>query len=611
MEALSFLSGGGIASSAKYFDIRLDDQYVVFRGGEHEAASAHLRGTLVLCLSEPLTIKHLKLSLTGMSRICWHLPSSATAGGRKPYKEKVFFEKDWKFRDAGKGRTEILPAGNYEFPFDVILEGSLPESVEGLHDTWVTYRFKAEIGRKYARDIVIRKPVRIVRTLDPSALELAHAMSVENIWPNKIEYSISTPTKAVIFGTSVRIDFRLIPLLKGLKIGTITSQLIETHELTMNPDDPTTVQNTYKSTRTIKTDDYELNEDEQLEILDETAEGFQFHRTLDIPHSLSRCLQDTDVKGIKIRHKLKFRIQLHNPDGHTSELRATLPVSVLISPDLRIDDNNTLIEDGAIARQQAADEFANQAPPLYGQHQFDRLYSDIDMSGYRTPGPMSGSATPFGALSRNISSEDLPSLEAITNGDISASALHSRLSHLHASRGTYSSSPGTADSHDLEHGATAQGLPADYFSPLNGHQSGGNSHSHSPENGSRRASDEQERDHLDSTVPSGMATPHQPQYMEVETLSRVPSYTTAIRSTARTQYDSGLPDYDAAVLSSAPRPLPPPQQAHLRSSGTSSPTRMPTLNETLHRPLYAHHHISHGHDDDERRLRLTQARVDI
>ncbi|EED23327.1 carbon catabolite repression protein CreD, putative [Talaromyces stipitatus ATCC 10500] len=604
MEALSFLSGGGIASSAKYFDIRLDDPYVVFRGSEHEAASAHLRGTLVLCLSEPLTIKHLKLTLIGMSRICWHLPSSATTGGRKPYKEKVFYEKEWKFRDAGKGRTEILPADNYEFPFDVILEGSLPESVEGLHDTWVTYRFKAEIGRKYARDIVIRKPVRIVRTLDPSALELAHAMSVENIWPNKIEYSISTPTKAVIFGTSVRIDFRLIPLLKGLKIGTITSQLIETHELTMNPDDPTTVQNTFKSTRTIKTDDYELNEEEQLEILDETAEGFQFHRMLELPHSLSRCLQDTDVKGIKIRHKLKFRVQLHNPDGHTSELRATLPVTVLISPDMRIDENNTLIEDGSTVRQHAAEELANQAPPLYGQHQFDRLYSDIDISGYRTPGPMSGSATPFGALSRNISSEDLPSLEAITNGDISASALHSRLSHLHATRGTYSSSPG-GDNHDSH--------PADYFSHMNGRQSGGNSHSHSPENNSRRASDEQDREQPDSTVPSGMVTPHQPQYMEVETLSRVPSYTTAIRTAARTQYDSELPAYDAAISSSAPpaRPLPPPQQAHLRNSSTSSPTRMLTLNDALHRTFYNNQHTSPGHDDAERRLRLTQARVDI
>lgn len=40
----------------------------------------------------------------------------------------------------------------------------------------MTYRFKAEIGRKYAKDIVVRKPLRIIRTLEPSALELSHAM---------------------------------------------------------------------------------------------------------------------------------------------------------------------------------------------------------------------------------------------------------------------------------------------------------------------------------------------------------------------------------------------------------------------------------------------------
>jgi hypothetical protein len=88
----------------------------------------------------------------------------------------VFYEKTWKFRDAGKSKTEILPAGNYEYPFDVILEGSMPESVEGLSDTYVTYRFKAEIGRKYAKDIIVRRPLRIIRTLESSALELSHAM---------------------------------------------------------------------------------------------------------------------------------------------------------------------------------------------------------------------------------------------------------------------------------------------------------------------------------------------------------------------------------------------------------------------------------------------------
>lgn len=52
----------------------------------------------------------------------------------------------------------------------------MPESVEGLTDTYVTYRFKAEIGRKYMKDITVRRPLRIIRTLEASALELAHAM---------------------------------------------------------------------------------------------------------------------------------------------------------------------------------------------------------------------------------------------------------------------------------------------------------------------------------------------------------------------------------------------------------------------------------------------------
>jgi hypothetical protein len=108
-------------------------------------------------------------------------------------------------------------------------------------------------------------------------------------------------------------------LLKGLRIGQITSQLIESHDLTLNPEDSESIRNTYKITRTILTDEVELDEN-NVEIIDEAAEGHQLVRYLDMPHTLTRCLQDTDTKGIKIRHKLKFRIQLHNPDGHVSEV---------------------------------------------------------------------------------------------------------------------------------------------------------------------------------------------------------------------------------------------------------------------------------------------------
>ncbi|KAJ6028569.1 HECT-type ubiquitin ligase-interacting protein creD [Penicillium herquei] len=603
--ALSFFSGGGSSSNAKYFDIRLNDDYVVFRGGEHEAASVNLQGTLVLCLSEPLAIKHIRLELTGMSRVCWHLPSSSTAGGRKSWRERVFWDKTWRFRDPGKGKTEILPAGNYEYPFNVVLEGSMPESVEGLSETWVMYRFKAEIGRKYAKDIVARKPLRIIRTLDPSALELSHAMSVDNIWPNKIEYSISTPTKAVIFGTSIRVDFKLIPLLKGLRIGQTTSQLMESHDLTLNPEDPDSIRNTYKITRTILTDEFDVDQD-NIEVIDEAAEGYQFTRYLDMPSSLSRCLQDTDTKGIKIRHKLKFRIQLHNPDGHISELRATLPVSIFISPNIAIDENNTIRDHENIqsAQRRAADEFTSQqAPPLYGEHQFDQLYSGVDPNGYRTPGPGSGSQTPFGALSRNISADNLASMNALTNTDISAVALHSRLSSLHNARIGHLSPNESHDSPTESHPNSRQ-LNVhfnDYFGP----SSGSNSHSPGSPELSRRASDEVEHE----AIPSGMATPFHPQYAEVETLSRVPSYSTAVRATVGS-YDSHLPDYNAVIADSLPVTplLQSPQQAYLRSGRNSGRASGVSTPLEVNRPG---HFNSNGvnTDDAERRLRLVQARA--
>jgi arrestin-related trafficking adapter 4/5/7 len=67
--ALKFLSGhgsGGNSSSVKHFDIRLDNDYIVFRGAEDEAASAQLAGSVVLCVTEPLNISHVQLTLSGI-----------------------------------------------------------------------------------------------------------------------------------------------------------------------------------------------------------------------------------------------------------------------------------------------------------------------------------------------------------------------------------------------------------------------------------------------------------------------------------------------------------------------------------------------------------------
>jgi len=83
-----FGSGTRETSSVKYFEIRyavtggwtheayadykivrLDDSIIILRGTEDEASSALLKGTLVLCLSEPLRINGIRLRFTGQKKL--------------------------------------------------------------------------------------------------------------------------------------------------------------------------------------------------------------------------------------------------------------------------------------------------------------------------------------------------------------------------------------------------------------------------------------------------------------------------------------------------------------------------------------------------------------
>ncbi|THC90872.1 hypothetical protein EYZ11_009670 [Aspergillus tanneri] len=159
---LNLLLGTGSAASVKYFDIRLDRDHIVFRGRAEEASNAYLSGTVVLCLSEPLPIKSLRLHFTGTSQVCCYLNPTYNEFGSSPKRNRLFYKKTWDFKDTGN--TELIQPGNYEFPFHLILPSTLPESVDGPAESWVKYQFKAEIGRRLLRDIVVSKPLRIIRS---------------------------------------------------------------------------------------------------------------------------------------------------------------------------------------------------------------------------------------------------------------------------------------------------------------------------------------------------------------------------------------------------------------------------------------------------------------
>ena len=121
----------------------------------------------------------------------------------------------------------------------------------------------------------------------------------------------------MIFGTNVQVDFKLIPLLKGLKFGKVTTEFNERQEVSLKG--PRAPIKSRQTSRTIAKDEYRLPENAESEDI-EGQDGYTFSRAIRIPQSLKKCLQTVDALGIKIRHNLTFNVQMHNPDGHVSEV---------------------------------------------------------------------------------------------------------------------------------------------------------------------------------------------------------------------------------------------------------------------------------------------------
>ena len=194
--------------------------------------------------------------------------------------------------------------------------------MEGLPEANIIYHLKATVARgKLAYDLHTKKRVRIIRTLESSALEFLHAMSVENIWPNKVEYSIVVPQKAVVFGSEIPLETRFTPLLKGLEIGDITCKLVEVHDIIVQSFQGHSIRE-YKKEKEVAQWTVAMSREEHWQdmIEDTGQEGWVMNTTLDLPRKLGKCMQDVNVHGIKIRHKLKMVVALKNPDGHISEV---------------------------------------------------------------------------------------------------------------------------------------------------------------------------------------------------------------------------------------------------------------------------------------------------
>ena len=282
--------------------------------------------------------------------------------------------------------------------------------------------------------------MRVLRTISPAAVELSETVCVDNSWPNKVDYSISVPNKAIAIGSATPINISIVPLSKGLKLGSIRVVLFEKYQY-CDPFPPVISEDRQVTELTLENPLYRSSEEFNVDgnYVDnpffEADHSFQdkweIDTILQIPSSLSNCVQDCDIRSnIKVRHKLKFFIMLINPDGHKSELRASLPIQLFISPFVALSvkplsssnlyslsgatnqkDENMLQEDeeeylfsrsASVTGLELMADMRNgtavptisdlMTPPNYEMHVYDRLYSG---SFNHAPAETSGACTPL------------------------------------------------------------------------------------------------------------------------------------------------------------------------------------------------------------------------
>ncbi|KAG2101336.1 uncharacterized protein F5147DRAFT_581570 [Suillus discolor] len=211
-------------------DIILDSDVLALKGTTVDIEPALLSGHVVLTLSEATSIKEINLQFRGKTRVppSLHESISLNSSGQT-YSICTY---DWSFLEGEKRHSHTLKAGKHLFPFSLALGGSLPSSIHlpsTASQSFISYKLRATAVRPgLAHNLHASHPVSLIRSFATDSLEYQQTLEIENTWPDKLMYSIVLPHRAWAAGDTVTALCKFIPLVKGVRVLSVITNLNET-----------------------------------------------------------------------------------------------------------------------------------------------------------------------------------------------------------------------------------------------------------------------------------------------------------------------------------------------------------------------------------------------
>jgi arrestin-related trafficking adapter 4/5/7 len=374
-------------------EILLDNENVFLKGTGVDVEPARLSGHVALYLSESISVKEITLQFRGKARLPVSPHESISINGAPiTYivcnHEWSFLEGEKRHSHTLKAGRHFFP---FQLQLGGSLPSTVSTTVFG--GASVAYKLRAHVTRPgLSHNLQSQMPVNIIRSFAPEALEYQQTLEIENTWPEKLMYSIMIPHKAWACGDTLTAIVKFSPLLKGvgvLNINTSIHETVKVHTRSSHPEHTrivASVKHEISAGKAIEVPDhrrvvrtpgahsspgtpdlggaprspgsatgyfaFSTHEGQSSEpgpsslpssststsqpepcLVRDPVDGFEMSQddiVTFITFKLPLTISPTHVlEPIHITHRIRWSILILNPDGHTSELRCSLPVHIL------------------------------------------------------------------------------------------------------------------------------------------------------------------------------------------------------------------------------------------------------------------------------------------
>ncbi|KAI8069223.1 hypothetical protein BC940DRAFT_272373 [Gongronella butleri] len=331
-----------------FLKVHVDTPSVVFFGSAEEASGRQLRGYVELIFTEPTRIKSLTLHFQGTVQLQWEQSTTKKLGltsyHQKQHKAKqVVHQKEWTFLPS-KNWSHTFAPGPHRYAFELILPGSMMESVDVGGSANVAYGFKAVATRPFASSVVATLPIEVLRQHEdapglyyPMMFHteddaLAAPYTLSNSWDQRVLYHIQLNKQQFRRGEPIYVQFNLKPLIPNLRIRHVSSFLKEYTQLAIPPRHDATQSASMTPMQTIQQHQtshiVSLARNDQLRSAGHRPE-WKAKETLIIPRTGHLVHPDRQHAVIQVSHKVRFTFCFMQGNGQQLDLRVTMPVVIL------------------------------------------------------------------------------------------------------------------------------------------------------------------------------------------------------------------------------------------------------------------------------------------